>query len=160
MRDVYIFCIGKLKEKYWREAEAEYAKRLRAYCDLHIVELKDEQALESLSEAEKEKVKSVEGERILQKVRPDMHLIVLDIAGKTSDSVTFATHISKLRETGDGKIAFAIGGSLGLGKNLLERADETLSFSAFTFPHQLARVILLEQIYRGYRIMSGAPYHK
>lgn len=155
-----MFCIGKLKERYWREAEAEYAKRLQAYCDLRIVELKDEQAAESLSEAEKEKIKTVEGERILQKVQSDMHLVVLDIAGKKTDSVSLATHMRDLQEQGGGKIAFAIGGSLGIGKNLLERADETLSFSDLTFPHQLARVILLEQIYRGYRIRSGAPYHK
>ena len=122
--------------------------------------MKDEQAGENLSDAEKEKVMQTEAGRVLQKVAPDVYLIALTINGTKMDSVSFASHMEKLQGQGSGKIAFVIGGSLGLARELLQRANEEISFSDLTFPHQLARVILMEQIYRAYRIRSGAPYHK
>ena len=160
MKTIKVVCAGKLKERYWREAEAEYAKRLQTYCALRIVETPDEKAPEKLSDAQKRKVLDKEGARLLKHVEADAHRIALDLRGKSTDSVAFSGQIRRIQETGDGRIAFVIGGSLGLSEDVLKRADETLSLSAMTFPHQMARIILLEQLYRGYRIRTGEPYHK
>ena len=160
MKTVTVVCAGKLKERHWREAEAEYAKRLGAYCDLKIAEVADETAPEKLTEALKKSVMEKEGVRLLKHVDEDAYCIALDLRGKAWDSVEFAEQVRKIQETKDGKIAFVIGGSLGLSEAVLRRANETFSLSALTFPHQMARIILLEQLYRGYRIRNNEPYHK
>ena len=160
MKTVTVVCAGKLKERHWREAESEYAKRLRAYCDLKIVETADEKAPEKLSEALKKNILDKEGARLLKHVQDDAYCIALDMRGTTPDSVRFSEQIRRIQETGDGRIAFVIGASLGLSEAVLQRANERLSLSALTFPHQMARIILLEQLYRGYRIRMGEPYHK
>lgn len=157
---ITIICVGKIKEKFYTAAAEEYVKRLSRYCRLEIVELADEKTKENASEHENELVKAKEGERILAAIRDDMYVNVLAIDGKMLDSVEFSKKIEQLGVMGIGNIAFIIGGSLGLDKRVIDRADYRLSFSKMTFPHQLMRVILLEQIYRGYRIMKGEPYHK
>ncbi len=157
---ITIICVGKIKEKFYTAAVEEYVKRLSRYCRLEIVELADEKTKENASEHENELVKAKEGERILAAIRDDMYVAALAIDGKMLDSVEFSQKIEQLGVTGISNIAFIIGGSLGLDKRVLDRADYKLSFSKMTFPHQLMRVILLEQIYRGYRIMKGEPYHK
>ena len=160
MRPITILCVGKLKEKYWKDAADEYSKRLSAYCDLKIEQVQDEKAAENLSEAQKQKVKAKEGEKLLSKLPDNTYLIALTIDGKKYTSERLSSHIEKIQSSGDGRIAFAIGGSLGLSEAVVKRADEKMSFSDLTFPHQLARVILLEQIYRSFKIRSGEPYHK
>ena len=160
MRPITILCVGKLKEKYWKDAADEYSKRLSAYCDLKIEQVQDEKAAENLSEAQKQKVKDKEGEKLLSKLPDNTYLIALTIDGKKYTSEKLSSHIEKIQSSGDGRIAFAIGGSLGLSEAVVKRADEKVSFSDLTFPHQLARVILLEQIYRSFKIRSGEPYHK
>lgn len=160
MRPITILCVGKLKEKYWKDAVDEYSKRLSAYCDLKIEQVQDEKAAENLSEAQKQKVKDKEGEKLLSKLPDNTYLIALTIDGKKYTSERLSSHIEKIQSSGDGRIAFAIGGSLGLSEAVVKRADEKVSFSDLTFPHQLARVILLEQIYRSFKIRSGEPYHK
>ncbi len=160
MRPITILCVGKLKEKYWKDAADEYSKRLSAYCDLKIEQVQDEKAAENLSEAQKQKVKDKEGEKLLSKLPDNTYLIALTIDGKKYTSERLSSHIEKIQSSGDGRIAFAIGGSLGLSEAVVKRADEKMSFSDLTFPHQLARVILLEQIYRSFKIRSGEPYHK
>ncbi len=160
MRPITILCVGKLKEKYWKDAADEYSKRLSAYCDLKIEQVQDEKAAENLSEAQKQKVKDKEGEKLLSKLPDNTYLIALTIDGKKYTSERLSSHIEKIQSSGDGRIAFAIGGSLGLSEAVVKRADEKVSFSDLTFPHQLARVILLEQIYRSFKIRSGEPYHK
>ena len=160
MRPITILCVGKLKEKYWKDAADEYSKRLSAYCDLKIEQVQDEKAAGNLSEAQKQKVKDKEGEKLLSKLPDNTYLIALTIDGKKYTSERLSSHIEKIQSSGDGRIAFAIGGSLGLSEAVVKRADEKMSFSDLTFPHQLARVILLEQIYRSFKIRSGEPYHK
>ena len=160
MRPITILCVGKLKEKYWKDAADEYSKRLSAYCDLKIEQVQDEKAAENLSEAQKQKVKDKEGEKLLSKLPDNTYLIALTIDGKKYTSERLSSYIEKIQSSGDGRIAFAIGGSLGLSEAVVKRADEKMSFSDLTFPHQLARVILLEQIYRSFKIRSGEPYHK
>ena len=157
---IKIIALGKIKEKFYTAAAEEYVKRLSRYCRLEIVELADEKTKENASEHENELVKAKEGERILAAIRDDMYVNVLAIDGKMLDSVEFSKKIEQLGVMGISNIAFIIGGSLGLDKRVIDRADYRLSFSKMTFPHQLMRVILLEQIYRGYRIMKGEPYHK
>ena len=151
---ITVICVGKIKEKFYTDALAEYQKRLSKYCKLDIVELADEKTKENASAHEVELVKAKEGERILSAIKEDMYVIALAIEGKMLDSVELSEKIEKLGLSGSSHVAFVIGGSLGLD------ADMKLSFSKMTFPHQLMRVILLEQIYRAYRIMTGAPYHK
>lgn len=160
MRPITILCVGKLKEKYWKDAADEYSKRLSAYCDLKIEQVQDEKAAENLSEAQKQKVKDKEGEKLLSKLPDNTYLIALTIDGKKYTSERLSSHIERIQSSGDGRIAFAIGGSLGLSEAVVKRADEKMSFSDLTFPHQLVRVILLEQIYRSFKIRSGEPYHK
>nr|WP_254179121.1 MULTISPECIES: 23S rRNA (pseudouridine(1915)-N(3))-methyltransferase RlmH [Cytobacillus] len=138
----------------------EYLKRLSAYAKMDIIEVPDEKAPEELSETEMIQVKQKEGERILAKIHPDAHVIALAIEGKMKSSEELADNLDKLATYGKSKIAFVIGGSLGLSQEVLQRADDKLSFSKMTFPHQLMKLILLEQVYRAFRINRGEPYHK
>jgi 23S rRNA (pseudouridine1915-N3)-methyltransferase len=158
--NITLVTVGKIKEKFYSEAIAEYSKRLSRYCKLEIVEVADEKTPDNASEVMETQIKLKEAERILKNIRDDSYCIALAIDGKKYNSVDFARHIEKLGVAGKSKIAFVIGGSLGLHESVLKRADEKISFSDMTFPHQLMRVILLEQIYRGYRIINNEPYHK
>nr|WP_239454090.1 23S rRNA (pseudouridine(1915)-N(3))-methyltransferase RlmH [Bacillus suaedaesalsae] len=158
--NISIITIGKLKEKYLKQGIEEYIKRLASYAKVEIIELPDEKAPENLSEAEMVQIKQKEGERILQKISPDAHVIALVIQGKMKSSEQLAEDLDKLATYGKSKVAFVIGGSLGLSDEVMKRADEGLSFSKMTFPHQLMRLILVEQIYRAFRINRGEPYHK
>lgn len=157
---ITVVCVGKIKEDYFRDAVSEYSKRLGRYCRLEIVEVADEKTPDGASEALEDAIRGKEADRILKKLPEDSYKIILDIGGCKMDSVVFGRRIEKLGVEGKSHIAFVIGGSLGLHQNVKQRADETLSFSDMTFPHQLMRVILLEQIYRGFRIVNGEPYHK
>lgn len=158
--NISIITIGKLKEKYLKQGIDEYIKRLGSYAKVDIIELPDEKAPENLSDAEMIQIKQKEGERILQKISPDAYVIALAIQGKMKTSEQLAEDLDKLATYGKSKIAFVIGGSLGLSDEVMRRADEGLSFSKMTFPHQLMRLILVEQIYRAFRINRGEPYHK
>jgi 23S rRNA (pseudouridine1915-N3)-methyltransferase len=157
---ITIVCVGKIKEKFYNGAIAEYSKRLSRYCNLSITEVADEKTKEQASEAEIALVKNREGERILKAIRDDGYVIALAIEGKMLDSEELSEKIEKLGIGGTSHIYFVIGGSLGLSDAVQKRADFSLSFSRMTFPHQLMRVILLEQIYRAYRILNREPYHK
>lgn len=157
---ISVITVGKIKEKYLRDAIAEYSKRLSRYCKLEIVEVADEKTPDQASEAVEDAIRAKEGERILKYIRDDMYVITLEINGKMLTSEEFADKIESLGVQGKSSIAFVIGGSIGLGREVLGRSDFALSFSKMTFPHQLMRVVLLEQVYRGYRIMNGEPYHK
>ena len=154
-----ILSVGKLKEKPYREMADEYLKRLSRFGKYEEIELPDLPEGGG-SAALEEQVKTKEGEAILSRIKPGDHVIALTIPGKQVDSPALAKHLQELRANGAGRIVFVIGGSLGLGKNVLERADEELSMSRMTFPHQLARVMLLEQLYRSEMILSGGRYHK
>lgn len=158
--NISILTIGKLKEKYLKQGIDEYLKRLTPYAKIEIIELPDEKAPENLSQQEMEQVKQKEGERILAKLSDDTYVIALAIEGKQKTSEELATGLDQLATYGKSKIAFIIGGSLGLSKDVMNRANEYLSFSKMTFPHQLMRLILLEQVYRAFRINRGEPYHK
>ncbi|MEK5521090.1 23S rRNA (pseudouridine(1915)-N(3))-methyltransferase RlmH [Heyndrickxia sp. FSL W8-0423] len=158
--NISIITVGKLKEKYLKQGIDEYLKRLTAYAKVEIIEVPDEKAPEILSETEMEQVKQKEGERILAKIHPDAHVIALAIQGKMKTSEELADGIDKLGTYGKSKIAFVIGGSLGLSDEVMKRANESLSFSKMTFPHQLMRLVLVEQVYRAFRIIRGEPYHK
>ena len=158
--NINIIAVGKLKEKYLKEAVSEYSKRLSKYCRLDIIEVSDEKAPENMSQAEEESVKNKEGQAILKYVKSDTYVIALIIEGKMLTSEAFADFINELGIKGKSNIAFIIGGSLGLSGEVIKRADYKLSFSPMTFPHQLMRVVLMEQIYRGFRIIKGEPYHK
>ena len=154
-----ILSVGKLKEKPYREMADEYLKRLSRFGKYEEIELPDLPESGG-SAALEEQVKTKEGEAILSRIKPGDHVIALTIPGKQVDSPALAKHLQELRANGAGRIVFVIGGSLGLGKNVLERADEEMSMSRMTFPHQLARVMLLEQLYRSEMILSGGRYHK
>jgi 23S rRNA (pseudouridine1915-N3)-methyltransferase len=158
--NISIVTVGKLKEKYLKLGIEEYTKRLSSYSKIEIIEVPDEKAPEVLSEAEMLQVKKKEGERILAKVPTDAHVIALAIEGKQKSSEELADTIDKLGTYGKSKVTFIIGGSLGLSDEVLKRADDKLSFSKMTFPHQLMRLILVEQVYRAFRINRGEPYHK
>ncbi len=157
---IQLICVGRIKEKYYTQAAEEYAKRLSRYCDLQVSVLPDEPAPESASDAEQDAIKQKEGERILRTVKNGSYVIALAIEGQKSDSEQFAALLENLPVRGISHITFVIGGSLGLSADVLRHADMKLSFSDFTFPHQLMRVILLEQIYRAFRISHHEPYHK
>ena len=157
---ITLITVGKIKEKYFRDAIAEYSKRLSRYCKLEIIEVADEKTPDQASEAVEEEIRKKEGERILKQIWEDMYVITLEIRGKKLTSEELAKKIDTLGVQGKSHIAFVIGGSIGLGKEVQKRSDLALSFSDMTFPHQLMRVILLEQVYRGYRIIHGEPYHK
>jgi 23S rRNA (pseudouridine1915-N3)-methyltransferase len=158
--NISIISVGKLKEKYLKLGIDEFSKRLTPYAKIDLMEVPDEKAPEQLSELEMEQVKQKEGEKILSKISPDTYVIALAIEGKMKSSEELADSLDKLATYGNSKIAFVIGGSLGLSKEVLERADEKLSFSKMTFPHQMMKLILLEQVYRAFRINRGEPYHK
>ncbi|WP_026573801.1 23S rRNA (pseudouridine(1915)-N(3))-methyltransferase RlmH [Bacillus sp. UNC438CL73TsuS30] len=158
--NISIVTVGKLKEKYLKQGIDEYLKRLSAYAKVEVIDVADEKAPEELSESEMLQVKEKEGERILAKISQDAHVIALAINGKMQSSEQLADTLDKLATYGKSKIAFVIGGSLGLSDEVLRRSNEQLSFSKMTFPHQLMRLILVEQIYRAYRINRGEPYHK
>ena len=157
---ITLITVGKIKEKYLKDAIAEYSKRLGRYCKLEIIEVGDEKTPDQASGAVEEGIRDKEGERILRHIKDDMYVITLEIAGKMLSSEELADKIETLGLQGRSSIAFVIGGSIGLGREVLARSDFALSFSKMTFPHQLMRVILLEQIYRSYRIINGEPYHK
>ena len=157
---ITLVTVGKIKEKYLEQAIAEYSKRLARYCKLEILQVADEKTPEGASAAVEEQIKEKEGERILSQVRDGSFVIALAIEGKMMSSEELAQKMDRLAVEGTSQITFTIGGSLGLSRKVLERADFLLSFSKMTFPHQLMRVILLEQIYRSYRIITGQPYHK
>ena len=157
---ITIVTVGKIKEKYLRDAVDEYTKRLSKYCRLEIIQVADEKTPENASETVENQIRQKEGERILKYLKEDAYVITLEIGGKMLDSVEFSKKIENLGIQGKSHLNFVIGGSIGLGQEVLKRSDYGLSFSKMTFPHQLMRVILLEQIYRGYRIMAGEPYHK
>ncbi len=160
MSKISILCVGKIKEKYLRDGIAEYAKRLSRYCKLEIIEVTDEKTPDGASEVLETQIKNLEGEKLLKHIKDDDFVIALAIDGKMLDSVELSRQIESLGIRGVSHLVFVIGGSLGLSDAVLKRADYKLSFSKMTFPHQLMRMILLEQIYRGYRIMKGEPYHK
>jgi 23S rRNA (pseudouridine1915-N3)-methyltransferase len=160
MMKIHVVAVGKLKEKYLQEGIAEYAKRLSGYCSLEITQVPDEQAAEKMSLAQEEQVKEREGERLLRHVQDDSYVIVLDIRGKMLSSEELSDKLASLALSGQSQLAFIIGGSLGLTPAVLERAQFRLSFSHLTFPHQLMRLILLEQLYRTFKINRGEPYHK
>lgn len=155
-----LIVVGKIKEAYWNDAIAEYSKRLSKYCKLMITQVADEKTPDTASDAMEEAIRKKEGERILRCIKEDTYVITLEIEGQSLDSVAFSKKLEQLAVQGKSHICFIIGGSLGLSREVKQRADYALSFSAMTFPHQLMRVVLLEQIYRAYRIQSGEPYHK
>lgn len=157
---VTILCVGKIKEKFYRDAIAEYEKRLSRYCKLEIIEVADEKTPDNASETAELQIKEKEAERMEKYLKDGAYVIALAIEGKQSDSVELSEKIEQLGTGGISHIIFIIGGSLGLAESILKKADYKLSFSKMTFPHQLMRVILLEQIYRSYRIMNHEPYHK
>ncbi|WP_349408981.1 23S rRNA (pseudouridine(1915)-N(3))-methyltransferase RlmH [Pseudalkalibacillus sp. SCS-8] len=158
--NIQIISVGKLKEKYLKQGIAEYVKRLGPYAKVEIIEVPDEKAPEQLSETEMEQVKTAEGNRILSKIGQDVHVIALAIQGKQQTSEQLAKNLDQLATYGKSKVAFVIGGSLGLSDEVLSRSNEQLSFSKMTFPHQLMRLVLVEQIYRAFKINRGEPYHK
>ncbi len=162
-----VICVGKIKEKFYRDALDEYKKRLSKYCNLNVIEVQDEKTPDKASAIEEAEIKRKEGEKILKYLGGTgkgsdgkAYVITLEINGKEIDSVELSKKIDSLGVSGVSHIQFVIGGSLGLADEVIGRADYHLSFSKMTFPHQLMRVILLEQIYRSYRIISGEPYHK
>lgn len=158
--NITIIAIGKLKEKYWTDAVREYSKRLGSYCSLSIVELKECPLCANPSAADEEAVKISEGADILSRIRPSDYVITLEIKGKGLSSEQLASKIDELGINGRSNVVFVIGGSLGLSPQVSKRSDFKLSFSAMTFPHQMMRVILLEQIYRSFRIIRNEAYHK
>ena len=157
---ITIVCVGKVKEKFYRDAIDEFSKRLSRYCKLEIIEVVDEKTPDNASDIEVRQIKDKEGERILKNIKDDAYVICLCIDGKQLDSEKLAEKIDSLGIQGVSHICMVIGGSLGLSDMVVKRADYRLSFSMMTFPHQLMRVILLEQIYRSYRIINKEPYHK
>lgn len=157
---ITLVTVGKLKEKFYADAVSEYSKRLSRYCRLEIIQVPDEKTPDQAGQALERQIRDKEGERILSCIREGTYVIALAIEGKMPDSVELSGKIGGLGISGVSHIVFVIGGSLGLSESVLNRADDKLSFSRMTFPHQLMRVILLEQIYRGFRIMNGEPYHK
>ncbi len=158
--NITILAVGKLKEKYWQAASAEYTKRLGKYCKIRITEIKESLLRANPSAADEEAVKAAEGADILAKIKPTDYVITLEIKGKALSSTQLADHIDKLAVTGKSNVVFVIGGSLGLSEEVSRRADFKLSFSEMTFPHQMIRIFLLEQIYRSFKIIRKESYHK
>lgn len=157
---VVLIAVGKLKERYLKEGIGEYVKRLSRFCDLQMVEVEDEQAPDSLSSMQEEQVKKKEAGRIIGKLKEGTFLIVLDVKGERKTSEAFASTLQNCFISGRSNITFVIGGSLGLDTELVQRADLALSLSDMTFPHQLTRLILLEQLFRAFKIIHGEVYHK
>ena len=158
--NIKIVCVGKLKEKYFKDGIAEYVKRMSRFAKVKIVQVPDEKAPEKLSPAEMEQVKEIEGKRILDKIKEKEYVYVTAIKGKERTSEAFAKELSNLTTYGHSDITFVIGGSLGTSDAVNKRADDLISFGKFTKPHQLIRLVLIEQIYRAFMINSGSPYHK
>ncbi len=158
--NITILAVGKLKEKYWQDAVKEYSKRLGKYCRLQITEVRESLLRANPSAADEEAVKTAEGRELLGKIKPSDYVITLEIGGKSLSSTELAKQINDLGIMGKSSLVFIIGGSLGLSKEVSKRADLKLSFSAMTFPHQMMRVILLEQIYRSFKIIKNEAYHK
>ena len=158
--NITILAVGKLKEKYWKDAIEEYSKRLSRYCTFRITEVKESLLRANPSEADEEAVKTAEGRELLSKIKSSDYVITLEIKGKALSSTELAERIEELGITGKSSVVFIIGGSLGLSEEVSRRADFKLSFSAMTFPHQMMRVILLEQIYRSFKIINNEAYHK
>ena len=157
---ITVITVGKIKEKYLKDAITEYSKRLSKYCKLEIVEVADEMTPDNASDVVEDAIRSKEAERILKYIKNDAYVITLEINGKQLASEELAEKIELLGVQGTSHIIFVIGGSIGLGKEVLQKSNFALSFSKMTFPHQLMRVILLEQVYRSYRIINREPYHK
>ena len=157
---ISLLCVGKIKERYLTDGIAEYSKRLGRYCKLEIIEVADEKTPDEASAAEEEQIKKKEAERLQKYIRDDAWVIALAIEGKQYDSVEFSEEIERITVSGKSHIQFVIGGSLGLHQDILKRADRLQSFSKMTFPHQLMRLLFLEQLYRAFRIQKGEPYHK
>ncbi len=157
---ITLVAVGKIKEKFFADAIGEYGKRLSRYCKLEIIQVADEKTPDKASEAQARQIKEKEGERVLAQIKEGGYVIALAIEGKMASSEELAEKMERLGIEGKSQVVFVIGGSLGLSEAVMRRADESLSFSRMTFPHQLMRVILLEQIYRSYRIIAGEPYHK
>src|SRR5699024_944079 len=158
--NIQLISVGKIREKYLKAGIAEFEKRLQPYCKLTMTELADEQAPEQLSEKELQRVNDKEGERILQRIKEGSHVIALDVKRASWSSEHLSEEMQKLSFTGKNQIVFIIGGSNGLSEAVLKRANQRLSFSNMTFPHQIMKLSLLEQVYRGYKIQRGEPYHK
>ncbi|MGB5946844.1 23S rRNA (pseudouridine(1915)-N(3))-methyltransferase RlmH [Paenisporosarcina sp.] len=158
--NIAIISVGKLKEKYLKMGIEEYTKRLGSYAKIDLIEVADEKAPENLSDADMEIVKKKEGERILAKIGVDTYVIALAIEGKMKSSEQLADDLQSLMTYGRSKVAFVIGGSLGLHEDVMKRSDEKLSFSKMTLPHQLMKLVLIEQVYRAFRIIKNEPYHK
>ena len=157
---ITLVTVGKIKEKYFEDAIKEYAKRLSRYCKLEIIQVADEKTPDRAGEALEKQIKEKEGQRILSNIKDGAYVIALAIEGRMLSSEEMASKLQTLGVDGISHIVFVIGGSLGLSGQVMKRADYALSFSRMTFPHQMMRVVLLEQVYRGYRIMAGEPYHK
>ena len=157
---ITVIAVWKIKEKFYTDAIAEYSKRLSRYCRLEVIQVADEKTPDGASEAQERQIKEKEGSRILAQIKDGAYVIALAVQGTMLSSEQLASKLNKLGVDGQSQIVLIIGGSLGLSDEVLKRADYHLSFSPMTFPHQLMRVILLEQIYRSYRIISGEPYHK
>lgn len=157
---ITVIAVGKIKEKFYTDAIAEYSKRLSRYCRLEVIQVADEKTPDGASETQERQIKEKEGSRILAQIKDGAYVIALAVQGTMLSSEQLASKLNKLGVDGQSQIVLIIGGSLGLSDEVLKRADYHLSFSPMTFPHQLMRVILLEQIYRSYRIISGEPYHK
>ncbi len=158
--NIKIICIGKLKEKYWNDAVKEYSKRLGGYCKFNVVELKESKLPSNPSRADEINVINKEGNDVISNIKDNDYVITLEIEGKQLDSLEFSKTINKLALVGKSDIIFVVGGSLGLSDFVKNRADFRLSFSNMTFPHQMMRVILLEQIYRSFKIIRNESYHK
>ncbi len=157
---ITIVCVGKIKERFYTDAVAEYSKRLSKYCKLEIKEVQDEKTPDGIGETAEEQIRKAEGDRILKAIPDNAHVILLAIRGKQLTSPELSEEMEKLNVRGVNHIVFVIGGSLGTSAEVYARADSELSFSKMTFPHQLMRVVLLEQIYRSFKIRAGEPYHK
>lgn len=157
---ITVLCVGKIKEKFYTAAVDEYVKRLSRYSKVEIAEVQDEKTVEGASEKEEERVRDIEGRRLLSRISDGAYVIALAIEGESMSSVKLAARLEALAASGASHMVFVIGGSLGLSSEVMKRSDMQLSFSKLTFPHQLMRVILLEQIYRSFRIIRGEPYHK
>ncbi|MDR3296589.1 MAG: 23S rRNA (pseudouridine(1915)-N(3))-methyltransferase RlmH [Clostridiales Family XIII bacterium] len=158
--NIHVLCVGTLREPHWRDAADEYCKRLRKYCTLTIDDVKEERAPERLSPAEEDKVKEKEGTALLRRLSPESYAVALDLRGDALSSPELAEKLASLPHEGKSHVSFIIGGSLGLSEAVLARADLRLSFSRMTFPHQLMRIVLLEQIYRSFKILRNETYHK
>ena len=158
--NITVIAVGKLKEKYLKEAIDEYSKRLSRYCKLEIIELADEKTPDNASEKDELIIKDKEGRTILSKIKDNAYVVAMDLNGKQLSSEELSAFMANCGVMGDSNLVFLIGGSLGLSVEVLKRANYKLCFSKMTFPHQLFRVMLLEQVYRGFRIINGEPYHK